>query len=172
VSLAVPAPDQAIVLIGATRGWLGATLYLRELLGREDGAPPPVDLDAERRNGDLVRGLIGDGLVGACHDLSDGGLLVAVAEMALAGGIGAALEPAAAGDLPDHAFWFGEDQGRYLVTAADPAAVLARATAAGVPAAEIGRTGGDSLTLGDTAAISLGTLRTAHEGWLPAYMGS
>ena len=85
-------PDLTILLIGATAGWLGASLYLREVCGREDGAPPPVDLAAERRNGDLVRALIADGLVGRCHDLSDGGLLVGLAEMALAGGIGASIE--------------------------------------------------------------------------------
>ncbi len=66
-------------------------MYLREICGREEGAPPPVDLAAEKRNGDFVRALIGEGAVSAVHDISDGGLLVAVAEMAMASGIGAAL---------------------------------------------------------------------------------
>ena len=120
MTLAFKAEGEAILLIGETRGWLGQSLYLREICGREEGAPPPVDLAAERRHGDFVRGLIRDGLVTAVHDISDGGLLVALAEMAMASGIGAVLE--APSNVPAHAFWFGEDQARYVVTAKDPGA--------------------------------------------------
>jgi phosphoribosylformylglycinamidine synthase subunit PurL len=168
---AFDAPDQTIVLIGATAGWLGASLFLREVCGREEGAPPPVDLVAERRNGDLVQALIADGTVSCCHDLSDGGLLVAVAEMALAGRMGATIDTPK-DTVPVHAWLFGEDQGRYLVAVADPAPVLKAAEAAGVPAQAIGRTGGDSLTVDGVYTISLAELRTAHESWLPKYMGS
>src|SRR5690606_8095813 len=133
------------ILIGTTAGWLGQSLWLRDIAGREDGAPPPVDLAAEQRHGDFVRRLIRDGRATAVHDCSDGGLAVAVAEMAMAGGIGAGLDPGPAG-LPPHAYLFGEDQGRYVVTvpAADAAQILAAAGAAGVPAAAIGTTGGDA----------------------------
>ncbi|MGH6996149.1 MAG: AIR synthase-related protein, partial [Stellaceae bacterium] len=86
-SLGFKHADEIIVVIGQTKGWLGQSLYLRELLDREDGAPPPVDLKAERRNGDFVRAQIRAGAISACHDVSDGGLLVAVAEMAMASGI-------------------------------------------------------------------------------------
>jgi phosphoribosylformylglycinamidine (FGAM) synthase-like enzyme len=112
VGLALP-PWLDLVLIGATKGWLGQSLWLREIAGREDGAPPPVDLAVERANGDFVRNLILDGTIRACHDVSDGGVLVAIAEMAMAGGIGAGCHPSAR--HPGHAFWFGEDQGRYLI---------------------------------------------------------
>ena len=95
-TLAFKAPDEAILLIGETRGWLGQSLYLREICEREEGAPPPVDLAAERRNGDLVRALIAEGIATAVHDVSDGGLLVALAEMAMASGIGAELDRRAA----------------------------------------------------------------------------
>ncbi|MGP1396438.1 MAG: phosphoribosylformylglycinamidine synthase subunit PurL [Inquilinaceae bacterium] len=168
VGMAFAAPGQTILLIGETNGHLGASLYAQEIHGRRDGPPPPVDLAAERRNGDLVRALIGDGLVTACHDLSDGGLYVAAAEMAMAGRLGADLDPP---EGVDPAEWlFGEDQGRYLVTATDPEAVHKRARDAGVPAVRIGRTGGDALTLQGRNAISIGRLRNAHEGWLPRYM--
>ncbi len=76
------------MLLGETTGWLGQSLYLRETQGREEGAPPPVDLVVERRNGDFVRGEIVGRRIAACHDLSDGGLLVGLAEMCLAGGTG------------------------------------------------------------------------------------
>jgi phosphoribosylformylglycinamidine synthase len=163
------APGLDLVLVGETRGWLGQSLWLREIAGREAGAPPPVDLAAERRNGDFVRGQILAGAVRACHDLSDGGLLVAVAEMAMAGGTGATLlAPPAA--LPAHAHWFGEDQARYLLAVADGAALLAAAAAAGVPATRIGRSGGEALVLAGGPSISVARLQEAHERTLPALM--
>ena len=151
----------SLVLIGETRGAIGQSLWLREMLGREEGAPPPVDLAAERRNGDFVRGQILAGHVAACHDVSDGGLLVAIAEMALGGGVGAKLSPAP-GDVPAHGYWFGEDQARYVLAVEDPAALLAAATAAGVPARIIGAAGGTDLSMSETETISVTELRTAH----------
>jgi phosphoribosylformylglycinamidine synthase len=169
--LAFGAEGEAIVLLGESRGHLGQSLYRRELLGAEDGPPPPLDLAAERLHGDFVRGLIEAGEVTVCHDLSDGGLAVAVAEMALAGGIGARIEVPAEAAAP-HAWLFGEDQGRYLVQVAPEAAadLVARAETAGVPARIIGVTGGDTLTLGGGRNISLEELRRVHEGWLPDFM--
>src|SRR6266540_1772451 len=90
-TLAFKAAGEAILLIGDTQGWLGQSVYLRDICGREEGAPPPVDLAAEKRNGDCVRGMIHAGTATAVHDLSDGGLLIALAEMAMASGIGAKL---------------------------------------------------------------------------------
>jgi phosphoribosylformylglycinamidine synthase len=173
IGIGIGEAGESLVLIGETAGWLGASLYLRVVAGRGEAvAPPPVDLAAERRNGDFVRGAIGDGRITACHDLSDGGLLVAVAEMALAGGIGAAINAPADLAIPLHAWLFGEDQGRYLVATGDPAGLLEAAGAANVPATATGKTGGDSLTVDSGKPISLADLRDAHEGWLPRYMGA
>jgi len=170
VGLALGA-GQTLIVVGETRGHLGQSLYLREIAGREEGAPPPVDLASERRNGDFVRGLIDAKRVAACHDLSGGGLLVGVAEMAMAGGVGAAVE-APQGTPPLHAWLFGEDQGRYLLAVKDAAAILADAAKAEVPAAVIGRAGGDALTLNGGHAISLAELKSAHQGWLPEFMSA
>jgi phosphoribosylformylglycinamidine synthase len=163
------APDLDLVLIGATAGWLGQSLWLREIAGQEAGAPPPVDLAAERRNGDFVRAQILAGSVRACHDCSDGGLLVALAEMAMASGIGASLtiDP----PIPAHAFWFGEDQARYVLAVPDAVALLATAAAAGIPAMLLGRSGGGDLALPGGQAVSVERLRQAHEATLPALMG-
>ncbi|MFC4168191.1 phosphoribosylformylglycinamidine synthase subunit PurL [Teichococcus aestuarii] len=167
-------PGQEIVLVGETKGWLGQSLWLREIAGREEGAPPPVDLAAERRHGDFVRAQILAGTVAGCHDLADGGLLVALAEMAMEGGTGATLEPAPGetltGGIPPHAFWYGEDQGRYLLATTDAAALLAAAQAAGVPARRIGRAGGGDLVVPGADAISVARLREAHERFLPGLM--
>jgi phosphoribosylformylglycinamidine synthase len=172
-SIAWRSEGLALVLIGETFGWLGCSLYLREVGGREEGAPPPVDLAAERRHGELVRALCEQGLVEACHDLSDGGLYVALAEMALASGIGADLS------LPEDcespmAWLFGEDQGRYLLAVAPDrlARVEAMAGRAGVLARQVGTTGGGALTLAGRDAISLQEVGRIHSGWLPAFMGT
>ena len=175
VTIAWPADtNSTLVLIGTTTGWLGCSLYLRELCGREDGAAPPVDLEAERRAGNFVRDRIADRLIAACHDVSDGGLLVAVAEMALASGAGASLDGAPP-ETPPHAWYFGEDQGRYVVATARPEDLLAAARAAGVPARVIGTTtpanpGQDALTMPESGPISLADLGARHQAWLPTFM--
>lgn len=170
-TLAFKQAGETILLVGETTGWLGQSMYLREICGREEGAPPPVDLTEERENGDFVRTLILDGTATAAHDLSDGGLLVGLAEMAMASGIGADLS-AAPSDIPAHAHWFGEDQARYLVTipVSKVPAVLDRAKAANVPVWTIGKTGGDTLTLAGARPILVTILRERFEAWLPTYM--
>jgi phosphoribosylformylglycinamidine synthase len=163
------APGQHLILIGETKGQLGRSLWLREIAGLEEGAPPTVDLAAERRNGDFVRAQITAGAVDACHDVSDGGILIALAEMALAGNTGLALTPHAS----SHAFWFGEDQARYILAVQNPDALLAAAAAAGIPAEHLGHTNlENSLTLSDTIAISLTQLRDAHEAFFPAWFAT
>jgi phosphoribosylformylglycinamidine synthase len=141
------------------------------VLGREEGPPPPVDLAHEKRVGDFVRGLIREGAVTAAHDLSDGGLAVALAEMAMASGIGAAIERPPGHD-PVAAF-FGEDQGRYLLTTPESGeeALLARAGQVRVSMLRIGRTGGDRLRLGDMRPLPVPDLRERHESWFPRFMG-
>jgi len=174
-TLAFKKPDELILLIGDFVGWLGQSLYLRDICGREEGASPPVDLELEKKSGDFVRALIKQQHVTAVHDISDGGLLVALAEMAMAGNIGAALDvqpnllkPAIAA----HAFWFGEEQARYIITA-DEAAVAginAAASEAQVLLLHLSTTGGDALTLPGERPILISALRERFEGWLPKYM--
>ena len=119
-----------------------------------------------------MRSLIREGKVSAVHDCSDGGLIVAIAEMALAGGNGVELYPYE-GKLPAHAAWFGEDQGRYVLAAAPKVAeqIAERARLLGLPARIVGKVGGASLTLKGEAPLPLDQLRKVHEGWLPGLMG-
>ncbi len=158
-----------LYVIGATAGHIGQSLYLREIHGVEAGSPPPVDLQAERRHGDFVRGLVENGVVRACHDVSDGGLLVAVAELCMAAGCGVDLT--ASDDSPG--FWFGEDQGRYILCLPAGARfpLAEKAKQAGIPVAEIGILGGGDICLGGRSLIPLARLRRSHGRTLPALMG-
>ncbi len=169
-TLAFKSAGDVVLLIGDTHGHLGSSLYLREVLGREEGAPPSVDLAREKAHGDFVRGLIQAKRVTACHDLADGGLLVALAEMAMAGRMGATVQFPA--ELPAHAFAFGEDQARYLLTVrADEAKAIAEAAAsAGIPCQPLGTVGGDALIVEGQLSVSVSALCHAHEGWLPGFM--
>jgi phosphoribosylformylglycinamidine synthase len=169
-ALAFKNEGDEILLVGETKGWLGQSAFLATVLGREEGAPPPVDLAIEKCNGDFVRSLIAGGTVTAVHDHSDGGQLVALAEMAMASNIGAKLD--ASSSLPAHAFWFGEDQARYVITVkpADLAKVEAAAAKAGVPLQRLGTTGGWQLTLPGADPILVADLHSLHESWLPTYM--
>ena len=167
-SLAFKAAGEDIWLVGGAPGWLGRSAWLTTVAGREEGAPPPVHLAAERRNGEFVASLIRDGKVSAVHDLSDGGLAIALAEMAMAGEIGASVDSEGA----DHAFFFGEDQGRYVLTAspAERAAIAGEAKRLIVPLSRIGATGGETLRLGGASPVALATLSKAFETWLPETM--
>jgi phosphoribosylformylglycinamidine (FGAM) synthase-like enzyme len=164
---------EAILLVGAPPNWgthLGQSIYLRDLHDRRDGAPPPVDLAHERKIGDFVRSLIRSGVASAVHDLSDGGLGVALAEMAMASAVGATVTTPH-GNLV--AAYFGEDQGRYLVTVRDEAEVEELAEQAmelGIKLLEIGHTGGSNLRLGNARAIPISELTAAYESWFPRYM--
>jgi phosphoribosylformylglycinamidine synthase len=179
-TIAFKAEGHAIWIVGRRGTQLGQSLWLRELRGQNAGAAPHVDLQAERTAGELVRRAVADGLITAVHDCSDGGVLVAIAEMALAGGIGAHVEidhdnSGLANQL------FGEDQNRYVVTVADPEdyRFVEQVKAAGLPCTYGGRVGGDTISIGDMPGtsghhgeVSLADLRAAHEGFFPKLMGA
>jgi phosphoribosylformylglycinamidine synthase len=162
------AEGDTLVLIGETVGELGASLYLREVLGREDGAPPPVDLALERRTGDFIRGEIEAGRLTCVHDLSDGGLIGAAADMALASDTGVMLDASSATHA--HVFLFGEDQARYLVAVPNPQEVLAAAREAGLHASVVGHAKGDMFASTDLFSLPLTHLREIHEGWMPGWI--
>ena len=153
------AEGEYLAVIGANYPEIGQSLWLREIHGCEDGPPPHVDLDDEKINGDIIRKLIADGAVTAVHDISDGGLLIAVAEMALAGDIGVEL------DAMDAAFAFNESQARYLVSYR-PDEPLDRD---GVPFEKIGTVGGDAIRV-NGISIAIEELRAAHESFFAELM--
>ena len=186
MTMGFKAEGETVLVLGRNAGDLGQSLWLREIHGREDGAPPQVDLQRERATGDFVRQAIRDGLVTAVHDVSDGGLLVAVAEMALAGNLGVDFFALPVGyrDGESHMlsgaeYMFAEDQGRFVVTTSDPESLHASALEAGVFAGHYGVVGGTKVSITDAtednppfASVSLAALRAAHEGAFPAMMAA
>lgn len=166
VGLAYREPNLHLLLIGESHGHLDCSLYQQTFLGGRKGPPPPVSVELERHVGDLIAGLIASGIVLACHDVADGGVLVAVAEMAMAAGIGAELSLG-----EDPGILFGEDQARYIIAVRDPAPIKTAAQRAGLAVRSIGITGGYALQLGSTAAISVDMMRRAHQAFLPDLMG-
>ncbi|MBU1315593.1 MAG: phosphoribosylformylglycinamidine synthase subunit PurL [Alphaproteobacteria bacterium] len=160
-----------LIMIGVDGSHLGQSIYLRDVLGSSEGPPPVVDLAAERRHGDFVRGLIRNGQVTACHDLSSGGLVLALAEMAMAATRGLSISLSDQRG-PTHALLFGEDQARYIIAVPADLADFLRASAesAGVPFRRLGTVGGDRLMVDDVVSIAVVDLVNASESWFPAFM--
>ncbi|MFN7091068.1 MAG: phosphoribosylformylglycinamidine synthase subunit PurL [Allorhizobium sp.] len=160
-----------LIMIGVDGSHLGQSIYLRDVLGSSEGPPPVVDLAAERRHGDFVRGLIRNGNVTACHDLSSGGLVLALAEMAMAATMGVSVSLADQRG-PTHALLFGEDQARYIIAVPADLADFLRASAesAAVPFRRLGAVGGDRLVVDDVVSIAVVDLVNANESWFPAFM--
>jgi phosphoribosylformylglycinamidine synthase II len=160
-----------LLVVGETSGAMGASVYLKVVEGREDGDAPHVDLNAEKANGDFVRGQIRSGRLTACHDISDGGLACAAADMALASDCGIKL--AHEGKAPPmHGFLFGEDQSRYLIAAEkeDAIAILQDAKADEIPVQVVGLAGGTAITVNGAHPLELDRLRAAWDGWMPGLM--
>jgi phosphoribosylformylglycinamidine synthase len=159
-----------VVMLGDNRGEIGGSEYLASMHGKVAGRPPAIDLAREAALQQLIVKLIRDGAIESAHDCSDGGLAIALAECAFdSGGIGVTVDLPAVGDV--NATLFGESASRILVSVTDRhrAAVLAAATAAGVPAAAIGKTGGDRIRLGVNGAPAVDTTVTAAEhAWATA----
>ena len=159
-----------IILVGDCGSHLGQSIYLRDILGKAEGTPPHVDLDKEKKNGCFIRKLITAGMITACHDLSDGGLAIALAEMVMKShhGISAKLT----GKTPAHAELFGEDQARYLISVnADKyAAVEEQAKKAGVKLTNLGKVTGQDLVVEGQIKLSAKQLENAYESWFPDFM--
>ncbi|PWW04385.1 phosphoribosylformylglycinamidine synthase subunit II [Hoeflea marina] len=164
-------PGDSVILIGRDGSHLGQSIYMRDCLDRAEGPPPEVDLLEERRNGDFVRSVIRNGQATACHDLSSGGLALALAEMAMASDHGMDIDLSAC-QGPSHALLFGEDQARYVITVPADLAnyVMVSAEGAGVPFRQLGTVSGASLKIGSLFDIAVSRLRDSHESWFPAFM--
>ena len=168
-NLALTPLCDSLLLIGGTPRHLGQSLYARHLFGGDFGSPPEVDLTLEKKNGDFIRNLIASEVITACHDLSDGGLLTAIAEMCIAGGRGITLDVEETPEL-----LFGEDQARYLISVPSGSldSIYLKASNANVEAVRVGKIEGNALTLNSGDAIPVAVLSELHEGWFASYTSS
>ena len=171
VSIDFKTDGHAILVVGETEGHLGASIYLKEIFGLEEGEPPFISLGQEKKHGEFVRSMIAQGHVRACHDISDGGMAVALAEMCMAGDIGANVADES-DSLAFQAWAFGEDQARYIIAAEEHCAakIMSDAAIMGIPAFCIGTVGGKKLEIGNRISIDVADLKSAHQSWMPNYM--
>jgi phosphoribosylformylglycinamidine synthase subunit PurL len=171
--------ETAIVLLGEPTDELGGSEYLARIHNVVAGAPPRCDLRAERALIDALLAAVRAGAIRSAHDVSDGGLAVAIAECCIGNPerlVGADVDLSAWSALPIRALLFGEGQGRIVVSAADAPVVLAIAREHGVPARSIGTVRPQSralrITAGGTRVVaSLERLAAAYHGAIPGAMG-
>jgi phosphoribosylformylglycinamidine synthase len=169
LSIGFAADGASIVLLGRTGLELGGSAWAQAAHGHLGGQPPAVDLDAERALAAVLTGAASDGLLAAAHDLSDGGLAVALAESCLRGGLGCRV--ALPGD--PFTYLFSESAARAVVAVRPgrEAAFAALAAGHGVPAEALGTAGGGSLLVEGCFEIPLDELAAVHAGPLPALFG-
>jgi phosphoribosylformylglycinamidine synthase len=156
----------AVLLLGPRGDGLGGSRWAASCRGARGGPLPPLDLALHARLVALVAGIVGDGLVLGVHDVADGGLAVALAEMAVAGSVGFRV----AGVAGAAEVW-SEAPSRVVVCTAAPDAVAARAGAAGVPALRIGAAEGDRLVVDGVLDVGLDAAAGAFRGAIPAMVG-
>ncbi|RCL03504.1 MAG: phosphoribosylformylglycinamidine synthase [Candidatus Tokpelaia sp. JSC161] len=159
----------SLLLIGGDGTHLGQSIYLREILGKNDGTPPPVDLIREKHHGNFIRKQIESGSIHACHDISDGGLILALAEMGIKSGYGATIK---LGSGPRHAELFGEDQGRYILSVHSMSvdSIIKKAKKENIPVRYLGTAGGAYLFVEECFKIEIKKIALLYENWFPHYM--
>jgi phosphoribosylformylglycinamidine synthase subunit PurL len=137
-----------IVLLGESREELGGSAWLALRRGLEAGLPPRVDLEHERRLHQLLARAVGERLLVTAHDVSAGGLAMALAEACFTGETDVGAEVELSERLRPDALLFGESTGRVLVATPEAGPLLEAARRTGVPARVVGRTGGSRLRIG------------------------
>lgn len=159
-----------IILVGGCGSHLGQSIYLRDILNKTDGDAPHVDLSTEKKNGEFVRHLIETGMITTCHDLSDGGLALALAEMVIKSKKG--IKAQLTGQTPPHAELFGEDQARYLiaVNAHELPKVIEAGKQSSIDLQIVGKVEGDHLEVENHFKLSVDSLHDAYENWFPNFM--
>ena len=161
----LPEPGLKIALLGELGGHLGGSLYLYAWHGLERGMPPQVDFEAEQALHDALRAVVSSGKAPWVHDLSDGGLAVALAEGVL-GGVGASIKlPAGEGRLD--ARIFGEDHGRALIAFKEEDEAAIRSAVGSVPLTILGHSGGDALSIDEVTTVPIAELKQAWAATLP-----
>ena len=162
--------DDNILLLGQTNGYLGQSIYAKEILNNTSGLPPKIDLKSEKKIGDTVRDLININKIDTVHDVSDGGFLVALAEMSISGNIGVRINLDKE-NLNDK-FLFGEDQGRYIISISDKqmSEITKIFNDREIFFQKVGKTCGKKLIINDNEEVEIEVLKNLHENWFNKYL--
>ena len=162
-TIAFKQKDTLVYTIGETNGHLGNSQFLSIILDKELGSTPIIDLNNELKNGKFVLELISQNLALSVHDIGEGGLLVAAAEMSLSSGIGIFINC----ERKNHAYLFGEDQGRYIIEIdkKNEALLNKLSNDHSVVLECIGHTTDENIEIKDIGKISIIDLKTNHENW-------
>jgi phosphoribosylformylglycinamidine synthase subunit PurL len=164
---------ERVLLLGETRAELGGSEWAAAVHGVDGGPPPAADLDEARRLHDLVRALVTERAVAGVHDCSDGGLAVALAEMAIAGDCGFRVTSPAPTLRPAEA-WFSESASRVVMAVAPDRIdeVVAQAEAADVTVTELGEAGGTRLIADGDFDVTLADAAAAWRDAIPTALSS
>ena len=162
--------NDTVLLVGKTDGYLGQSIYAKEILNITSGLPPKVNLKNEKKIGDVIRDLININKLDTVHDISDGGFLVALTEMSISGGIGVKIHLDEKDISPK--FLFGEDQGRYIISAPDDliSDILRILESKNIFFQKIGKTSGNKIIINDSEEIEIKSLKKIHEDWFNEYL--
>ncbi|MDA9034795.1 phosphoribosylformylglycinamidine synthase subunit PurL [Hyphomicrobiales bacterium] len=162
--------NDTVLLVGKTDGYLGQSIYAKEILNIISGLPPKVNLKNEKKIGDVIRDLININKLDTVHDISDGGFLVALTEMSISGGIGVKIHLDEKDVSPK--FLFGEDQGRYIISVPDEliSDILRILESKNIFFQKIGKTSGTKIIINDSEEIEIKSLKKIHEDWFNEYL--
>ena len=164
-TIALPS-DNDIVIIGQNEknnsGWLSNSTYAKFISKKLGGAPPPVDLNSELKTGKFILDCYHNDLINAAHDISDGGMLVALTEMMLAGNNGAEIIHPKEAD--PHCWFFGENQSSYIIATTKLKEIIKRSENANIPFSYLGRSSStQELKISNGDIISLKELQNIYE---------
>ena len=162
--------NDTVLLVGKTDGYLGQSIYAKEILNIISGLPPKVNLKNEKKIGDVIRDLININKLDTVHDISDGGFLVALTEMSISGGIGVKIHLDEKDVSPK--FLFGEDQGRYIISVPDEliSDILRILESKNIFFQKIGKTSGTKIIINNSEEIEIKSLKKIHEDWFNEYL--
>ena len=162
--------NDTVLLVGKTDGYLGQSIYAKEILNITSGLPPKVNLKNEKKIGDAIRDLININKLDTVHDISDGGFLVALTEMSISGGIGVKIHLDEKDVSPK--FLFGEDQGRYIISVPDEliSDILRILELKNIFFQKIGKTSGTKIIINNSEEIEIKSLKKIHEDWFNEYL--
>ena len=164
--------DDSIYMLGKKGGHLSCSAFEEVFYNTASNNPPEIDLNQEQRNGEAILSLIQEKIISSCHDISDGGMIVAICEMIMRDSLGATIDM-----IDDDTMMgqlFGEDQSRYIITISPQYENIfkGKMKKLGIKYELIGRITSSQLKINESIIISSGELRDSYEGLIPSIMNN